>query len=358
MSPLRIHATNLGGMGARRVVEGLLPALLDFSDGPVEVFLTKGDPLAEIAISRGKSVTSINRTLPHAASRLFEVTLGADQYRGDGNLLVLGDLPLSGVSGQTVLVHNRFSIDGATPQTLMDQVKSHVSRSVFAINQKFVGRFIVQTQTMADGLAETYGIRRDRIDIIGQPPPEAIRGFQPKAPKTTSFLANTRLRLFYPSRQYPHKRHDRLTASLLDDLSTVVDKIVLTVDEADLPQAAHPKLQCIGEVQMDRVVKEYSTAHALLFLSDFESYGLPLLEALWLDLPGVCPDLPYARDILGENDFFFTAGDPASLARAVHKLHQALSQGWRADWRERRDHFPPNWREVALRFLSTVRQRS
>ena len=34
---------------------------------------------------------------------------------------------------------------------------------------------------------------------------------------------------------------------------------------------------------------------ALLFLSTDESYGFPLIEAMFVGLPIICPDLPYAR---------------------------------------------------------------
>lgn len=56
-------------------------------------------------------------------------------------------------------------------------------------------------------------------------------------------------------------------------------------------------------------------ARALLFPSFTEGFGLPLLEALALDTPIVCSDLPVFREIAGD---------------AAHYLHPLDSPGWQA----------------------------
>ena len=45
------------------------------------------------------------------------------------------------------------------------------------------------------------------------------------------------------------------------------------------------------------MIDEYKRADGLVFLSLSESYGFPLVEAMWLGLPIICPDTEYARDM-------------------------------------------------------------
>ncbi len=51
------------------------------------------------------------------------------------------------------------------------------------------------------------------------------------------------------------------------------------------------------EVASDSILKKlYSEAQAVVFPTQAEGYGLPLLEALWYSVPCVCSDLPVLRE--------------------------------------------------------------
>lgn len=351
---MRIHATNLTGMGSRRLLESLLPRLLEVSGDAKTVYLRAEDPLIGLASEKGADVFTVRRFLPNAVSRLFEVTFGAKRYRGSDGILVLGDIPLRGIERQTVLVHNPFMVDTAAAAGMFAQLKMCALQAIFAMNATSVETFIVQTDTMKEGLSRRYGISKDRIRIIGQPPPEQVRRMRgvltPSPPPTD----NRRLKLFYPSRLYPHKNHSLLDRATLDLLAEDVSDIVLTIAPDALPVSDHPILRCIGEVDLDRIVEEYKAADALLFLSLAESYGLPLIEALWLDLPIICPDLPYARDLLEENPYYFGANSLDELLLSVRRLRKDLTNGMKVDWSERRNYFPASWQEVAREFSSAM----
>ena len=63
-----------------------------------------------------------------------------------------------------------------------------------------------------------------------------------------------------------------------------------------------------------------------------KSYGFPLIEAMYLDLPIVSADLPYARVICGENAVYFNPYEIKSLLNTIVDLKQKLISGWRPDW--------------------------
>ncbi len=351
---MRFHATNLDGMGSRRLAEDLLPHLFKDAEKPSQVFLKSGDPLGDLAGSHDIAVTSIKRTMVKPISRLIEVTMQSAKFDGAGNLLVLGDLPLASLARQTVLVHNPFLIANDSSLGVIDRVKFSAMRAIFARNHPFAKRLIVQTDSMKQGLCRRYGIDPEKITIIGQPPPEHLRQLALKRGSQSHREIGAGLKLFYPSRFYPHKNHSFLDQGSLNSLNGLVDQIVLTIEPDAIATGRHRLLNCIGEVDLSRVGQEYSRADALLFLSGAESYGLPLLEALWLDLPVICPDLPYARDILGANPHFYEAGSRSSFIEALARLKSARDAGWRADWSERRRHFPQDWQEVAAQFSKAV----
>lgn len=355
MTGLRIHATNLNGMGSRRLAESLLPELLDIAGKSSLLYLTQGSDLSELAKEKGARIISERRMLPNALSRLVEVTFAARRYRGAGSILVLGDIPLRGVPRQTVFVQSPFITDATASRGFVARIKTRIMQAVFAANAPSADSFIVQTENMKRGLMRRYGIAENRIQIIGQPPPAAILRVSDTVRDAHTAVGDRRLKLFYPSRFYPHKNHSLLDRKTLDLLCDDVSEIVLTVDPSVLQTSDHPLIRCIGEVGLDRVIQEYESADALLFLSRTESYGLPLLEALWLDMPIICPDLPYARDILPDNPYYFAVADGQSLSESVARLRRALSQNVRSDWTLRRESFPRTWHHAALQFIDAIR---
>ena len=104
----------------------------------------------------------------------------------------------------------------------------------------------------------------------------------------------------------------------------------------------------------DSVIEMYSKTDALLFLSITESYGFPLLEAMWLGLPIICCDLEYARSMCGNEAIYFEYNNLNSLHRAICELDNRLKKGWWPKWDSQLLDIPKNWNTVALRFLNSA----
>jgi glycosyltransferase involved in cell wall biosynthesis len=102
------------------------------------------------------------------------------------------------------------------------------------------------------------------------------------------------------------------------------------------------------------MIDAYSKIDAVLFLSKTESYGFPLVEAMFVGLPIVCPDLPYAHTLCGDQAIYFDPDQPDSLREALFRLHSFLEEGWWPDWRERMSRIPKDWQTVARRFLEVA----
>jgi glycosyltransferase involved in cell wall biosynthesis len=101
-----------------------------------------------------------------------------------------------------------------------------------------------------------------------------------------------------------------------------------------------PDVTLTGQVSDDELAALYSGAHALVFPSDDEGFGLPTVEALACGTPVVACDAPAVREVLGERATFVEVGDIEGLleaaANAVRPAPAAPQWSWadaaRATW--------------------------
>ncbi len=355
MSPgrntIRLHLTNVAGTGASQLLQSLLPALEAQAGIKIEhIYLPDRGALAGYRASGTSVPASVyRRYLPNALSRLLECTLLAHRFDGNSPLLVFGDLPLSCRGPQTVFVQTPHLIGPPSFGSGMGFLRGLIFRAVFRLNQQRVRAFIVQTDLMRQELERTYPQVTGRVYVLGQPAPSWLLG---SGLRRRGYSARTDglLRLFYPAAGYPHKNH-RLLAEIAPHADWPVEKLVLTLAQAENPAPRLAWVRCAGSLSAQEMLDAYSRADALLFLSKAESYGFPLVEAMLVGLPIVCPDLPYARTLCGEQALYFEPDSPDSLRAALEQLREHLLQGWWPDWSAQLRSIPSNWDSVAQRML-------
>lgn len=347
-----ILATNIRGMGAVRLVESLLPSLEGVgSDRIGRVWLPDAGPLAGYGDGEGGGrYRCYRRYLPNAVSRTLECLFLGRWMAGDGSALVLGDLPIRGISRQVVFVHSPFVLAGSSGSSLSARLTGVLLRAIFRANQKFIAAAIVQTETMRSQLVAIYPGLAGKVAIVGQPAPAWLSAVAADVPSPP----DARLRLFYPAASYPHKNHALIRAFAERGRSgDLVEAITLTT-EAPADHAPQTMLRYLGTLDPVRVKEEYARCDALLFPSLGESYGLPLVEAMSLGLPIVAADLPYARALCGAGAIYFDPHSDESLAAAIADLARKRSLGWRPDWSAQLAMIPESWDEVARQMLAVI----
>ncbi|MDP3010248.1 MAG: glycosyltransferase [Methylococcales bacterium] len=351
---IRLHLTNVAGLGAVQLLQSLLPAFEQLSAYQVaEMYLPTRGELAEYhaADSHTKS-HYYTRYLPNALSRLLECTVFAGQFNGTTPLLVLGDIPLRCSATQTVFVQTTLLTHGANANSLLDAPKYWIARGLFRLNINHVANFIVQTETMKTALIKSYPSIAGRVHVITPPVPNWLLESQLKRTQR-NVRAESGLRLFYPAAVYPHKNHRLLSAIHAEDAPAwSVSELLLTIPENAHPNPAISWIQCVDRLMPDAVITAYANADALLFLSLSESFGFPLVETMWIGLPIICPNLPYAHALCGEQAIYFNPDDVQSLFMAVVELNIRLASDWWPDWSENLTVIPHNWHDVAETMLS------
>jgi glycosyltransferase involved in cell wall biosynthesis len=295
----------------------------------------------------GGMSTRYRRRLPNALSRILECLVFARKFDGNTPLLVLGDLPLRCNAPQVVFVQTPHLLRPVRYRWRLDSLKFAISRLVFRLNARYADAFVVQTTFMQSALAASYPAIGKRIHVIAQPVPAWLL----ENASRRSGLRGTpgaALKLIYPAAGYPHKNH-RLLASIKPgpDLSWPVENLKLTLPVENHPAPDIRWIQCVGFLSAPAMIQAYGEADGLLFLSTDESYGFPLVEAMFMGLPVVCPDLPYAHALCGEGAIYFDPLSIDSLRTAIETLHARLSSGWWPDWTKQLNAIPKDWDVVA-----------
>jgi glycosyltransferase involved in cell wall biosynthesis len=126
---------------------------------------------------------------------------------------------------------------------------------------------------------------------------------------------------------------------------------VLTIPDSLNPNPAVDWIRCVGRLSTPEMLAAYSTTDALVFLSHSESFGFPLVEAMWIGLPVVCADRHYARALCGDQAIYFDPDAPEALQAAIMELRERLDGGWWPDWTDRLAGIPKSWAQVAAALL-------
>lgn len=178
-------------------------------------------------------------------------------------------------------------------------------------------RLIVPTRAVADDAVELLRFERERIDVIGEAAAPALR--PAPAPAVREVRARYALPddflLWVGGLEHPDPRK-RVAA-----LAGAPRELPLVLVGRHGRWAAElPDVHLTGHVPDDDLAAIYTAAHALVFPSDEEGFGLPPVEALACGTPVAATDSPAVREVLGDRAAFVDAGDMPGLVAAAQAL--------------------------------------
>jgi glycosyltransferase involved in cell wall biosynthesis len=350
---VRLHLTNVAGAGATQLLLSLLPSLESNLKYPVEAIYLPDRGVLSLytTLHKGINVSMYKRVLPNIISRLFECIFLSKAFDRETPLLVLGDLPLRVCCPQTVFVQTPHLLRPKLNAISFSSLKYLISRKVFEFNLSYVNSVIVQTSIMQESFYLSYPKFTGEVHIIPQPVPNWLLGHKNLRQINPSIRKSKKLDLVYPAAEYPHKNH-ALLAYISNPMEFPIEKLTLTISQSSNPAPLLNWIHCSGFLSPSEMISVYSKVDGLLFLSKEESYGFPLIEAMYIGLPIVCADLPYAHCLCGNQAIYFDPNNPLSLKEALKELVCRLDNGWQPDWRDQLTDVPENWDKVAEKFLN------
>ncbi|HUO74236.1 MAG TPA: glycosyltransferase family 1 protein [Solirubrobacteraceae bacterium] len=225
-------------------------------------------------------------------------------------------------------------------------------------------RVIVPTRAVADDAINVLEIPPERIVVIGEAAAPVLY------PRPEREVSSVRARFHLPEEYLvwvgglrspdPRKR----VAALARVERTLP---LVLVGAAGRWARELPNVTLTGEVSDDELAAIYTGAHALIFPSDDEGFGLPPVEALACGTPVAACDVPAVREVLEGRVALSDVGDLAALVAAAETAQRPapppLSWTWAdaaaATWDAYEDAYraPARWR-AARRRRSPVAEQS
>jgi glycosyltransferase involved in cell wall biosynthesis len=131
----------------------------------------------------------------------------------------------------------------------------------------------------------------------------------------------------FPANLWPHKNHRRLLAALARFRQRHPDRpveLVLTGDPAGWPelQAEHATLPVrhLGFVSKRLLAELYRRAVALVYFSQYEGFGIPLLEAFSFGTPVLCSNTTSLPEIGGDAVLLCAPGDVDAMTDLMSRI--------------------------------------
>ena len=188
-------------------------------------------------------------------------------------------------------------------------------------------RILVPTAYTAQDLARLYPRSAAKVVVTGEGmgrrnmfPPNPVH-----VPPQSSYL-------LYVGSAYPHKGLDLLIdawSALEMDHPDLHLKIAGEEDafmrrlKDDVRRRKLARVEFLGYVKDEELLKLYRDAAAFVFPSRFEGFGLPPLEAIQAGCPVVSSDAAALPEVLGEQGaFFFQSGSRTGILRAIETVLQ------------------------------------
>ena len=175
-------------------------------------------------------------------------------------------------------------------------------------------RVIVPTRVVAGDAQRLLGFPGERIDVVGEAAWESL------GPAGEEAVRDARERYGLPERyllwvgglEHPDPRK-RVSA-----LARAPRRLPLVLVGKHRRWAAElPDVHLTGHVPDEDLAAIYTGAHALVFPSDDEGFGLPPVEALACGTPVAAADVPALREVLGQRATFAEPGDMTGLVAAA-----------------------------------------
>ena len=137
--------------------------------------------------------------------------------------------------------------------------------------------------------------------------------------------------MYYPAADWAHKNHLALFEAMkqLKDAGKPCPCLVLTGVVSDrLPKlqiAIHTsglddKIVHLGQVTYDQVAGIYARAKLLIYPSQFEGFGIPVLEAMRAGVPVACSNTTSVPEVAGQAAELFDPSDVSAIAQSIDRV--------------------------------------
>jgi glycosyltransferase involved in cell wall biosynthesis len=139
----------------------------------------------------------------------------------------------------------------------------------------------------------------------------------------------------YVGHRYAHKNFPRLRAAFAESLLFKTHKLVcfggdqFTEDEQKRAKELGippDRIVQISGGNDDLLSRYYASAEAFVYPSEYEGFGIPLLEAMECGCPVICSNNSSIPEVAGDAAIYFDAEDIHSISNAMLRVAQSPSE--------------------------------
>jgi glycosyltransferase involved in cell wall biosynthesis len=155
---------------------------------------------------------------------------------------------------------------------------------------------------------------------------------------------------------HPHKNLERLLRvhGAIKDAPELVITGLRGFAAEPLKKAAGPRVRFTGWIPREELYELFRCARAFIYPSQFEGFGMPVLEAMAARIPVACSDIPPLREIADGMALFFDPHSDTAMRTAIERVLEDGSLVERAA-----DHANTfSWEKAALETLDYLSTRS
>lgn len=338
---LIVHCSNIVGKGAIIVVSNILESMNNnyhFKNKKILILLPDIPFWNKINLNGNFTIDykwRPNSSFLNNILRTFDVIFGHLTLPSSKNLFVLGDLPLRFKNNQILLIHNTLILNNKFDKFI-------VHKFLLKSNSRFVDIFLVQSLIVSNNL---YNFLNCKLNILESPMPVRFPVPNKYYPNCIKDLPG--FKFFYPASFYKHKNH-QLIIDIINDFITN-EMFILTISKEDIYKLENisnnifSNLKLYGSVNYETSINLLNNCNALFFPSLFESYGLPLLEAMHLGKIIVCIDKPYTRWLCESEAIYFIESDISSIKNAINEAKYRFYNGIIPNWSKPLSKIPLTW---------------
>jgi glycosyltransferase involved in cell wall biosynthesis len=117
--------------------------------------------------------------------------------------------------------------------------------------------------------------------------------------------------------------------------------------------AGDDSIRFLGYVRDELLRELYNKARGVINASDYEGFGLPIIEAEMAGARVIASDIPAFREVAGRSTVFFKAGDPMDLVRAIVDSGDSVRvEGGRQD-----NSYLASWDKAAEAYINIVQHK-
>jgi len=319
MSKIIINAVNIHNGGGEILLNQLISSL---PNEDVIIFCNQNYK----NINKNKLGIRFIKIKSNLFSRFLSELIIFNKSKKNDKVLYFGNLPpIFKIRSYVYLfIQNRLLVDYSIKLrefSFFLKIKLYLLRLFLKFFNKNVSKYIVQTDSMSRLVKKELSNNVIKLPFL-------LDIYSQKL-KNKNFK-NKLYDFIYVASGYDYKNHlNLLDAWKLLAKENLYPSLLITIDSKRFPKILkniNKKIRQsslkVENIYFDNhydVIEMYTKSRALIFPSNYESFGIPLIEAKYLDLPVLAGELDYIRDLLDPIQTF-DPNSSISIYRAVKRF--------------------------------------